>query len=146
MPSRKNRLRHLLCASFVAGVFATSFCRSAAAIVIAEDELEETSTITGLVARNFGFILAGPTLAPPYSTEDSSPTGMGIFDARAYFEHRAQRWKFVAHQQFTLQMQSHSMLGGVNLGRGVSPPRWLPLQFRHQDSGLQLLSLSLIHI
>jgi hypothetical protein len=112
----------------------------AAAVVLSEDELEDESQAIGVVARYFGFLLTGDVLAPPYNPVDQNPQALGIFDSRLYYEQRTSAWKLVVHNQLTLRMQTHASLSPLSLGRGLSPPRWLPLDFRHNDDTLRLRS------
>jgi hypothetical protein len=100
----------------------------AVAIVLEEDELEETSTELGSIARSFAFVLMGEPLEPPFD-----PIGTGILDLRFYFAKRASSWKLVIHNQLTTTIRSHDLAGAPTLGRGVSPPRWLPLKFDIED-------------
>ncbi len=97
--------------------------------VLSEDELEGESTELGAVLRGFSFVLAGDVLTPPLNAEDASPTGIGLFDLRAYFAHKTPELELVVHNQFTTQARSHEGLGAMPIGRGVSPSRWLPLTF-----------------
>jgi hypothetical protein len=112
----------------------------AGATVISEDELEGTSTSAGVVWRSFGFTLAGPVLAPPYAPEDYSPTHTAIFDTRAYLERKTNDYKFVAHPQLSLRTFSHELAGVLTFGRGLSPPRWLPLSYTFVDDATVKLS------
>ena len=105
----------------------------ATATVLSEDEFEGSSTSLGAVWRSFGFTLAGPVLAPPYAPLDLSPTVVGIFDTRLYFERKTSRYQFVIHPQLTLRGFSHEVGGIASLGRGPSPPRWLPLSYNFVD-------------
>ncbi len=106
---------------------------NAHATVLSEDEFEGSSTALGAVWRSFGFTLAGPVLAPPYAPLDLSPTVVGIFDTRLYFERKTSRYQFVIHPQLTLRGFSHEVGGIASLGRGPSPPRWLPLSYDFVD-------------
>ena len=106
---------------------------TAAGYVLSEDELEEESTELGVVLRSFGFLFAGDVLEPPYTAEDMSPSGSGVFDARVYFAHHEPSFKVIVHNQLTLAMSSHPS-GPLGLGRGVSPPRFLPISFRFDES------------
>ncbi|PIE17583.1 MAG: hypothetical protein CSA65_08540 [Proteobacteria bacterium] len=99
----------------------------AEAIVLAEDPFEETSTELALMIRSFSFVFASPILRPPYNTEDANPSGAGLADLRLTFAHQSKRWQLVAAGQLTPRVQSDG-LGGRNIGRGVPPPRWLPLR------------------
>ena len=110
----------------------------AGAVVLSEDELEESSTEIGAVLRSFHFLLAGDVLAPPYAAEDTDPMGISSFDARLYFQYRTPELKLVAHEQLSLGLRSHSSASPLALGRGLSPPRWLPLDFQQADGGLSL--------
>jgi hypothetical protein len=112
----------------------------ASAVVLSEDELEDESQAAGIMARYFGFVLTGDVLAPPYNPVDQNPQGLGIFDSRFYYEQRTADWKLRVHNQFTVRMQTHASLSPLSLGRGLSPPRWLPLDFRHDDDTLRLRS------
>ncbi len=100
------------------------------AIVLNEDEIEETSTIIGVNLRMFSLLFMGDVLEPPYNFSDQNPMGTGLFDARLYFSHRTPTFKIVAHNQFSLRMQTHVSPSLLPLGRGLSPPRWLPLSFK----------------
>jgi len=107
--------------------------RPAAAGVLSEDPLAETSTEAGVVARMFGFVLAGKTLAPPFVPTDMNPTGEGITDLRLYFAKKTPTLKLVVHDALNSTVRAHGTLGGVAIGRGVAPPRWLPLTFTLAD-------------
>lgn len=99
------------------------------AVVLAEDEFEETSTAAGAVLRTFTFLLVGEILEPPYALEDTNPIATSVFDARLYFQHKTPSLKLVAANELTLQLTSAASYSLFNLGRGVPPPRWLPLSF-----------------
>ena len=101
----------------------------AGAVVLAEDEFEETSTEAGVILRTFTFLLTGDILEPPYMFEDSNPVATSVFDARLYFQHKNPSLKFVAANELTLQLTSSATYSVFNLGQGVPPPRWLPLTF-----------------
>jgi hypothetical protein len=110
------------------------------AAVLSEDEIEETSTELGLVARGFGFVLAGDVLDRPYNfLEDASPSATNIFDLRPYFVRRTPHFHLVLHQSLTSVSRSHSSLGAFAFGRGGTPPRWFPL--RHVFGETPTLSL-----
>lgn len=101
----------------------------AAAAVLAEDELEETSTEAGVVLRSFTFLLTGDILEPPYTLEDNDPVATSVFDARVYFQHKTPSLKFVAANDFSLQLTSSATYSIFSFGQGLPPPRWLPLTF-----------------
>jgi hypothetical protein len=111
----------------------------ASAVVLAEDEIEETSTTAGAVLRSFAFLNVGDVLEPPYTAEDQSPSASGVFDARLYFTHRTPELKLTVHDQLTMQLRSHALVSPLSVGRGISPPRWLPLTYRDDDSATLLL-------
>jgi len=115
-------------AAIVVGAAAT-----ARAGVIAEDPLEDTSTEAGVVARVFSYVLAGRVLEPPFSAEDANPTALGAFDLRGYFETKTPAWKVVVHDQLAGVARAHA-LDGPAVGRGLAPPRWLPLTFTITDA------------
>lgn len=124
---------------FLSSVLATLLWASAAsAWVLGEDPLEEKSTEMGVVARSFAFLSAGPVLEPPLAPEGVNPTGQSIFDARLYALHKTPDYRLVVHNQSTMSVTSFSGIGGLNLGRGVPPPRLLPLTFDSQSEGLLL--------
>lgn len=103
--------------------------RSAQAFVLAEDAFAETSTELGAMLRSFTFVFAGPALRPPYNLEDANPSGASITDLRLSFARKTRRWSIVAQAQLTPRLTSLGAgLGGASLGRGVPPPRWLPLR------------------
>jgi hypothetical protein len=116
---------------------ALAFCAALSApaegFVLSEDPFEETSTTLGVMFRSFGFLFAGDVLEPPYTATDMSPSGAAVFDSRLYFAHREPSFKIVFHDQLTLALSSHAA-GPLGLGRGPSPPRWLPITFRHDDA------------
>lgn len=140
-PGRRGapaRITLALCCSI--GVLALR-APPAAAIVLSEDELEERSDAIGLLIRTFTFVLAGPTLRPPFSPVDNDPAVLSITDLRLSYVHKSPRWKIDVQGQVTPRVNSlrsasaaqagggtGGSSGGVNLGRGVPPPRWLPLQ------------------
>ncbi len=116
-------------AAVIAGVIAgviVGLGGAAHAKVIREDPLEDTSTELGIIARVFSFMLAGKVLEPPLSPEDANPTGAGLFDLRFYASTKTPRWKVTVHDQLSGVSRSHA-LAGFALGRGLPPPRWLPL-------------------
>jgi len=113
----------------------------ASAEVLSEDPLAERSVELGVVLRSFAFLFAGDVLEPPYQPKSVDPIGSGLFDARLYFVYRTPSLKLVAHEQLTLLASSGDLAGPLSsLGRGVSPPRWLPLTFRRADGRLSLAS------
>ncbi|MBW2277219.1 MAG: hypothetical protein JRF63_06985 [Deltaproteobacteria bacterium] len=122
-----------LAISLAAAISVAATGRPAGAVVLSEDEFEETSTIAGAIARAFAFVLAGETLEPPLMLGDMNPTGLGIFDLRLYFEKRSPSLKLVVHNQLTSVIRSHALLGAANIGRGASPPRLLALRFDLTD-------------
>jgi hypothetical protein len=132
-------LRHAAIAAAVALTIA-SWVRHSGATVVAEDELEDSSSEVGVVLRGFGFLQFGDVLEPPFNIEDQNPAARGIFDARLYAAHRTPNFKLVLHNQLTLSLSSHVSLSPLDLGRGVSPPRWLPLTFEHDEPTLTLRS------
>jgi hypothetical protein len=105
----------------------------ARAVVLSENELAETSLSIGAVARSFAFTLHGEPLRPPLAPEDLDPSGFGIFDLRLYAVRQTPRLKLVAHLQLTTLVRAHPLTGGVAVGRGVAPPRWLPMSFELAD-------------
>lgn len=128
---------------FLPSAFATLFQVSfASAWVLDEDPLEEKSTEMGVVARSFAFLSAGPVLEPPLAPEGVNPAGQSIFDARLYALHKTSEYRFVVHNQSTMSVSSFSGIGGLNLGRGVPPPRLLPLTFDHESDGLLLHNMT----
>ena len=98
--------------------------RPAGAVVLGEDELEETSTEVGFVARTFSFLLTGPLLEL-FGTE---PSGMAVLDLRAYFAHKSPALSIVSHLNLTSTVRAHDLGGSLALGRSFAPPRWLPLR------------------
>jgi hypothetical protein len=112
----------------------------ARAFVLSEDELEERSTELGLTVRSFSFVLTGPMLREPYNPAgDADPTGIGLLDLRAFFAHKRPWLKLVLHNQLTSTVRSHASSTLLGLGRGLEPPRWLPLQATIADEqGLTL--------
>lgn len=134
---RRASLRAWSLAAFVAVASLASSARSA---VLSEDEIDETSTELGLVARGFGFVLAGAVLDRPYNfLEDADPSATNIFDLRPYFVRRTPHFRLVLHQSFTSVSRSHASLGAFAFGRGGTPPRWFPL--RHVFGESATLSL-----
>jgi hypothetical protein len=106
----------------------------ARAFVLSEDEIEDTSTEAGVVARSFGFVFAGDTLAPPLNAEDANPSASSILDLRSYFSYRSSHWRLTWHQTSYSVVRSHQSLGSLALGRGMPPPRWLPLRADAADT------------
>lgn len=128
---------------FFSSVLATLLWVSAAsAWVVDEDPLEEESTEIGVVARSFAFLSAGPVLEPPLAPEGVNPTGQSIFDARLYALHKTPNYRLVVHNQSTMSLTSFAEVGGLNLGRGVPPPRLLPLTFDQQSDGMLLRNMT----
>ncbi len=115
----------------VAALLVSARPRAADAVVLSEDELEETSTEVGMILRAFSFILTGEVLEPPFA--DSNPTGIGLFDVRGYFARRSPTFKLVAHAQLTSGIRAHALGGSLAFGRGLAPPRWLPLHVHLAD-------------
>jgi hypothetical protein len=101
---------------------------SSEAIVLAEDPFEETSTELALMLRTFTFVFTSPVLRPPYNLEDADPSAAALADLRLTFAHKSKHWQLVAAGQLTPRAQSHGGVGGPSIGRGVPPPRWLPLR------------------
>ncbi len=124
----------------VAAVFASPV--PARAWVLSEDAFEEESTEMGVVARSFAFVSAGPVLEPPLSPEGANPTGQSIFDGRLYASHKTARYRLVVHNQSTMSLSSTGGVGGLNLGRGLPPPRLFPLTFDHQSDGMLLRNMT----
>ena len=128
MPPRRG---FLLLAALVVVMLAAP--PPATAIVLDEDEFADTSTEVGAIARSFAFLMFGDLLKQPIMLEDMSPTGIGLFDLRLYFVRRSERWKLVVHNQLTTSMRTHLLSGAFGFGRGVPPPRWLPLAWDLAD-------------
>lgn len=103
------------------------------ALVVSEDELAEKSLVVGLVLRGFSFLLGGEVLRPPFAPEDASPSAAAVFDLRPIFAWRSGGWKLVVHGQLTSAVRSHALTGALALGRGVAPPRLLPLRAELAD-------------
>jgi len=103
------------------------------AFVLAEDELEDTSTEFGVIGRSFGFVLAGDTLTPPLAPEDASPSAINVEDLRSYLSYRSSHLRLVWHQETRSIVRSHGSLGAFDIGRGAGPPRWLPLRATFAD-------------
>jgi hypothetical protein len=135
-------MRPSFAASTAAVLMATGLAmatQNAGAYVVSEDSFEEESTELGVVLRSFGFLFGGDVLEPPYTATDTSPSASGLFDGRLYFGHHESAFQIVFHNQLTLALSSHAT-GPLGLGRGLSPPRWLPISFRHDDDRLRLAS------
>jgi hypothetical protein len=81
---------------------------------------------------------AGPILEPPFAPEGSNPAGQSVFDARLYGSHKTADFRFVVHNQSSMELTSLEGAGALNLGRGVPPPRLLPLTFTREQGGLVL--------
>ena len=108
--------------------------RPARAVVLSEDPLAEKSTELGLILRSFLFSLFGTVLEPPINPlGDANPSATSILDLRLYASHKTPSWSFVIHDQLTTTLRSNGTLGPLGLGRGVAPPRWLPLRFTATD-------------
>ncbi len=118
--SRRSRAAHQTSSIAVALVLVVLAATPVQAFVIAEDELEDSSTELGLIARSFTFSLLGEPL--------DAPVGLGVLDFRSYIVKRSSRWKLVLHDQFTTTFRSQALLGLGLVGRGLPPPRLLPLQ------------------
>jgi hypothetical protein len=112
---------------------AATAARPAHAIVLAEDELEETSTAVGAILRSFTFVMAGKVLTPPYNQVDASPTGMEVLDLRLYLEHATPDFKLVVHDHLTTELRSHALSSPLSVGRSATPARWLPLHYEIAD-------------
>jgi hypothetical protein len=110
--------------------------RAADAGVLSEDALEGRSTEAGVIARAFSLAFAGETLEPPSAPDDMSPSSVGMLDLRLYAARRTPSWQLVVHDQLTSVARSHDL--GASLGRGVPPPRWLPLAWSTDDPTLSL--------
>lgn len=134
----------LLSAAILSAAFASAllFTAPAAAWVLDEDPLEEESTEIGVVARSFAFLSAGPVLEPPFAPPGVNPAAQSIFDARLYGLHKTPDYRLVVHNQSTMSVTSFSALGGLNLGRGVPPPRFFPLTFDQESEGLLLRNMT----
>jgi len=104
----------------------------ARAWVLSEDELEERSTELGLLGRAFFFTIRPLYVVPDAAGlglgQDADPQVMGLFDLRLSFQHQTPWLKIVVHNQLSASARSEAA-GGPALGRGVEPPRWLPLQW-----------------
>ncbi len=123
------RRNAFLCALAISSLFALR----AQAAVISEDEIEDQSTEVGFVAKSFGFVLWGSVLKPPYNVEDASPSSVEVIDVRAYFAYHSPHFRLVWHQPATSVVRSHASLGLLALGRGGTPPRFLPLRATAAD-------------
>ncbi len=119
----------------------TSSARPARAVVLSEDPLAETSTELGVILRSFLFSLFGSVLEPPINPlGDANPSATSILDLRLYASHKTPSWSFVIHDQLTTTVRSSGSLGPLGLGRGVAPPRWLPLSFSATDQPTLIMS------
>ncbi len=119
----------LASAALVGLVVALAAPRPAGALVLSEDELEDTSTEVGVVARTFAFVMFGDVL----KLMGTNPMGMGIFDLRGYFAKRTRHWKLVVHDQLSTSVRSDAWDSELAFGRGTPPPRWLPLSWDLTD-------------
>lgn len=117
----------------VAGAVLAGAVRPARAVVLSEDPLEETSTELGVIARVFSFVLTGPLLRPPYLPDDEDPQAFGVTDLRLYFVDKQPWFKLVVHDQLTAVARSHPVVTNLAFGRGLPPPRYLPLTFTAAD-------------
>lgn len=107
--------------------------------VLSEDALEGTSREAGVVLRSYAFTLGGAVLRPPLAPTDMSPLGVGVSDLRLYFVETHPSFKLVLHAPLTATISSDAVPGNT-VGRGVAPPRWLPLRTAPADRDtLQLL-------
>ena len=93
----------------LAALATVSMAPPARAIVLAEDEFEETSTDLGAIVRGFTFVLAGDVLEPPYNVTEASPTGLGLLDLRLYFSHSTPDFKLVVHDHLTTELRTHAL-------------------------------------
>lgn len=129
--------------SAVVGLCAAFGCPAPAeAWVVKEDPFEQESTEIGIVARSFAFVSAGPVLEPPLAPEGSNPAGQSIFDGRLYALHKTADYRLVVHNQSTMSLTSLQASGSLNLGRGLPPPRLLPLTFDQQSDGMLLRNMT----
>ncbi|MCA9669570.1 MAG: hypothetical protein KC503_28440 [Myxococcales bacterium] len=109
--------------------------RRAEAVVLSEDELKGRSVALTFVLRSFSFIFAGRALQPPQNLVDANPSGAGIFDLRHNLTWRQGALKVVAAGQLTTSVFFSGPQGGLGLGRGAAPVRWLPLTIETDNSG-----------
>lgn len=120
--------------SLVAGAAAAvALAAPARAVVLDEDELADTSTEVGAIVRAFSFLTFGEVLEPPTLPDDLNPSGVGVFDLRLYAARRGGSYKVVVHDQLTSAARSHGLSSGLAIGRGLPPPRWLPLRWELAD-------------
>lgn len=128
-------------ALIVASVLTLLAVRPARAVVLSEDPLAEKSTELGVIVRSFLFSLFGKVLEPPLNPfGDANPSATSILDLRLYASHKTPSWSFVIHDQLTTTIRSTGTLGTLGLGRGVDPPRWLPLRFTATDQPTLVMS------
>jgi hypothetical protein len=135
--------RRLAIALACCWLFASLAAPAARAWVLAEDELEGSSTELGLVLRGFGFFFYGETLEPPLSASDENPAASSVIDARLTFVRKTERYAFVVHGQLTSRFSSSPLTGTAGLGRVAPPSRWLPLSFDVVDENKLRLRLAL---
>ena len=124
--------RSLVALGLAAAVLAVA-AGPARAVVLSEDPLQETSTELGVIARMFSFVLTGPLLRPPYLPDDEDPQTFGVTDLRLYFVDKQPWFKLVVHDQLTAVVRSHPVVSALAFGRGLPPPRYLPLTFTAAD-------------
>ena len=112
----------------------------ASAGVLSEDALEGRSTEAGVDARTNIFVLAGGMLEPPFSPEDINPFGVGSGSLRLYFAHKTPAWSLVMHNRLAVDVRSAAGIGGMPIGSGLTPARWLPLSFDETSETVTLRS------
>jgi len=113
--------------------------RSAGAFVLYEDPLEGSELTLGGSLKSFFLALHGDALDLRPLGVDADPTAMGLLVLRPAFEGQVgETWRFALHYEMAATVSSvdtSAATGPVAIGRGLPPPRFLPLAWRPVGEG-----------
>ena len=111
----------------------------ASAVVLLEDPFEGDELTLGGSVKSFFFGLHGAAMDLRPFGPDANPSALGLLVLRPTFEGQlGETWRFALHYEMNASVSSidtGQATGPVALGRGLPPPRWLPLSWSPADHG-----------
>jgi hypothetical protein len=113
--------------------------RPAAAFVLWEEPLEGSELTLGGSLKSFFLALHGDSLDLRPFGADADPTALGLLVLRPACEGQVgDTWRFALHYEMAATVSSvdtAAATGPVAIGRGLPPPRFLPLAWRPVSAG-----------
>ena len=110
----------------------------AAAFTLLEDPFEGHEVTLGASLKSFFFAMHGEILDTPW-TPDANPSATGLLVLRPTLEAQVgETWRIALHYQMAATASTvgaGSSAGPVAIGRGLPPPRFLPLHWTPAEQG-----------